>query len=466
MKRFLHMVMCIVFGIMLVVPNFCMTRSTSKTYASGIDLDSNKFDDVIDIIGVNCNGVEDKYLSTEGLPYDSVARKFMDGKYITPSQDEYASGSFSYSSSSKTINSSQSLYVFFYIPDENFNTLKVSVSSLGSDVLTWTFTIAELKIMFSADLLYGGLIDGWYLLEMPTNGSDQNISGGGPSTVQFDSLTISYTKEEDKSERSSSYFSIYHMFIGKSLGNSKNIAKKYNFFVMEFNMDFVGKLQNLYVGDYILFSSRTEIFTTLYAGKVNLLKTTSLLYDLSIQIKAGNNSKEDLKIGKKYNLKSEGIYNIYFQISGQTMSSNIISKELFVDEYSVGFLKSNYELYKGSSTIIFNIDNDFVLDKDVVIETSNNSIATVTYYIEGDNLYICVDGKKRGTTDLSVTFFGHRDGKTEQAEYTYETSIVIQKNGQSSFSIILLWSFFGVVCAVFLVFLIILFVKARRFGVK
>lgn len=465
MKRFLHMVMCIVFGIMLVVPNFCMTRSTSKTYASGIDLDSNKFDDVIDIIGINCNGVDDKYLFTEGLPYDSVARKFMDGKYITPSQNEYASGSFSYSVSSKRLGSSQSIYVFFFIPDENFNTLKVSVSSLGSDLLTWTFTIAELKIMFSTDLLYGSLVDGWYLLEMPINGSDQNVSGG-PSSVQFDKVTISYTKDESKTERSSNYFSIYHMFIANSLKSGKNLAKKYSYFVMEFNMDFIKKLKNLYIGDYVLFSSRTEIFTALYAGKVNLLKSTSLIYDLSIQIKAGSDSNEDIKIGKKYNLKKQGLYNIYFQISGQSISSNIISKEFYVDEYSVGYLKSSYELNKGTNTIVFQMSNDFISDRDVVVETSNNSIATATYYIEDGNLYICVDGKKRGTTDLSVTFFGHRDGKTEQAEYTYETSVVVQKNGQSTYSIILLWSFFGVVCAVFLVFLIILFVKARRFGVK
>ncbi|MBP3581123.1 MAG: hypothetical protein J6J33_00030, partial [Clostridia bacterium] len=132
-----------------------------------------------------------------------------------------------------------------------------------------------------------------------------------------------------------------------------------------------------------------------------------------------------------------------------------------------GYLNSSYRIDKGDKYVVpFKLAPNFIVEEDISVTVGDKSVAKASYYVEDGVCYIMIEGVDEGKSLLTVTMVGKREGFDKTSTYTYTTDVIILDSGTSVVSMVLLWSFFGVICAGLVIFLIISFVKARKFGVK
>lgn len=463
MKKILLWVLVLVCCITAVMPIFFAGKTNN---AVAVEFNESELTEIVDILDINGTGYASGLLSSTGTPFDYDKQEPMPGKILTPNQDEYNQFDFYQTLDGVQLKASQSVYMWVYIPNAYLKDLSVTLYSGGGASISWTINSLELYSMLVTSLSNIS-VEGWKLFEFSTQDYSAMSNITSLNSIIFTQIKVSYKSSVTPTEKTSQTFSLYHIFIGDAFAEQSRVIKSLSYYSYKFNDDFLDIIANKYLYDSIKITSRSEIFECLYAGKTDLLSQSSLAQTLHIYIRNDNGTDYHYKLGETYVFEEEGFYTITFKVSSQSEASNAISKSFYIEKFSIGYLKSSYRIEKGEKfTIPFEITPNFIVGEDISVVVGDKSVIKASYYIENDVCYLIIEGIKEGDSKLTLSMTGKRDGYNKVDTYTYSTSVVITDSGNSLFSMIILWSVFGVICAGLVIFLIISFVKARKFGVK
>ena len=390
----------------------------------------------------------------------------MPGKILTPQQDEYNQFDLYRTIDGVQLKTSQSVYMWVYIPNSYLKDLTVTLYAVGGASISWTITSLELYSTLVTSLSKIN-VEGWKLFEFSAQDYSAMSNIISLNSMVFTQIKVSYKSPVVPTEKNSQTMSLYHIFIGDGFSGKTRVIKSLSYYNYKFNQNFLDKITNKYLYDELKINSRSEIFDNLYAGKTDLLSESSLAQTLYIYLRNTNGTEYHYKLGQSYIFEEEGFYTITFKLTSQTEESNAISRSFYIEKFDVGYLNTSYRMDKGEKyTLPFKIAPNFIVAEDISVTVGDKSVAKASYYIENDVCYIILEGLDQGKTKLTVSMVGKREGYDKINTYTYTTDVIISETGTSTVSIVLLWSFFGVICAGFVIFLIISFVKARKFGVK
>ena len=452
---------------MVLMTAFTPLFSYVSKNARAVQFDEDSLSEIVDILDINGTGYNASELSSAGTPFDYEKQEAMPGKILTPSQDEFNQFELNKNIGSVKLNINQSIYAWIYIPNSYLKDLQVSLYAVGGELISWTISSLE---------LYGTLVtslsnisvEGWKLFEFSASDSSAMSNITSLNSVNFTQFSISYKSSIVPSEKTNQTLSLYHIFIAESFSEQTRVIKSLSYYNYKFKDSFLKKITNKYLYDELKITSRSEIFESLYAGKTDLLSQVNISQTLYIYLRNNDLGIEHhYKLGQSYVFEEEGFYTLTFKIASKTEASNIISKSFYIGKFNVGFLKDSYTVKKGERFVIpFKITPNFIVSEEISVVADDNSVVDASYYIEEDICYIVIEGIDKGDTKLKVSMVGRRDGFDKVNTYTYTTNVIIADSGNNLFSMIILWSFFGVICCGLVIFLIISFVKARKFGVK
>ncbi len=466
MKKILVWVLSFIICITTLMPIFVANKSDDSRQTSAVEFDESTLTEIVDILDINGTGYTTSQLSNTGTPYDNKAGQAMPGVILTPSQDEYNQFDLYQNVNNISLSNAKSIYAWVYIPNSYLKDLSVTLYTASNGSISWTISSTELYSTLVTTLINVN-VEGWKLFEFSVSDSSAMSNITSLNSAVFTQFKISYKSSITPSEKTSQTLSLYHIFVGDSFAGTTRVIKSLSYYNYKFNEEFLSKIKNKYLYDSLTISSRSEIFVNLYAGKTNLLTESNLSQTLYIYIKNENGSNYNLKLGQTYVFEEEGWYTITFKISGQTDSSNTISKSFYIEKFNVGYLKKSYSLDKGNKFVVtFDIAQNFIVEDNIEITIGDKNILSATYYVNDNICYITLEGLKKGDTTLMVSMTGKRADTEESSTYSYSTNVVVSDTGNSLLTMVILWSIFGIICGALVIFVIISFVKARRFGVK
>ena len=465
MKKIFLWILALICCITSIMPVFC-AKNSKDNQASAVEFDESELTEVVDILDINGTGYASGLLSSTGTPFDYKKQEAMPGKILTPNQDEYNQFDFYQNLSGVQIKNTDSIYAWVYIPNSHLKDLSVTLYSIGGASIGWTINRFDLYSTLVTSLSNIS-VEGWKLFEFSAQDYSTMSNITSLNSMVFTQIKVSYKSSDVQTEKTNQTLSLYHIFIGEAFSEQTRVIKSLSYYNYKFNDDFLDIVSNKYLYDSIKINSRSEIFTCLYAGKTDLLSQASLAQTLHIYIRNDNGTDYHYKLGETYVFEEEGFYTITFKISSQSEASNAISKSFYIEKFSIGYLKSNYRIEKGNKfTVPFEITPNFIVSEDISIVLEDKKVVNASYYIENNVCYLIIEGVKQGNSTLTLTMTGKREGYDKIDTYTYSTMVTITDSGNSLFSMIILWSVFGLICAGLVIFLIISFVKARKFGVK
>lgn len=410
------------------------------------------------------------YSQTEA-PFDANTGKQLEGYVYTPPVDENYEVNASFSVNAFNINFSQSFYIWIYFPDEQIYNLTVSLNSVGGKVLEWSIESEDLIDMLTeakSDVVYG-----WKLFEFSTSDATYNIPSDNIPTQNISSINIKYQNTSYLAKTSYNKLSIYHAYVGDLMSSNTTVLKTQNYANFKLKSDFSNK--DVFVGDTFSVDSEQDIFETLIAGKYNLKLTTNPNFSWTIKIKQDALSSEiDYAFGETIDINFKGWLNFEISLNEKiNESSQVVFKkkiQFYVDDFVLGsFQTDSLKIDKGEEKLfVFYFSKSFDYQKNFVVTVSDKKVATVTnYYVNNGVGYISIKGNKGGSVKLSVQADGTRKyGNFASEKYTVEKTLKIEAPDNNSFSIIIMWVVFGIYCVSLLIYVIISFVNARRFGVK
>lgn len=464
MKKVFAFLIMIAIGIFSFIPLFSAGVQNS---ANAVEFDEDNLTEIVDILDINGSGYASSLLSSTGTPFDYDKQETMPGKILTPNQDEFNQFDlYQTIEGGVQLKHSQSIYAWVYIPNSYLKDLSVTLYSAGGSSISWTISSLELYSTLVTSLSNIS-VEGWKLFEFSSLEYSAMSNITFLNSTVFTQIKVSYKSSIVPTEKTNQTLSLYHIFIGDGFSGKTRVIKSLSYYSYKFNENFLNKITNKYLYDELKITSRSEIFECLYAGKTDLLSQSTLSQTLYIYLRNDNGTEYHYKLGQTYVFEEEGFYTITFKVTSQSEASNAISKSFYIEKFDVGYLNSSYRIGKGEKyAIAFKIVPNFIIEDDISIIVGDKSVVSASYYVEENICYIVIEGVGKGTSSLSVSMIGKREGFDKISTYTYSTDVIISETGNSLFSMIVLWSVFGIICVGLVIFLIISFVKARKFGVK
>ncbi len=478
MKRILSLILGIMCGITFGFACICVPKTkTEASISSGI-FDESLLVDKQDIIGVNAS-FSSMTAKLNATPFDKETKAMMPGFAYAPntSTDGQINTKIDFSSTTSEFVAQvgQSVYVWLYFPANLYYELKLGFYNSSGNGVYWYFDTAELSNLLSDNgtKTYGY---GWRLFEL--NFKDAALKNVDSAyTSSYSVFEIVYKKSDliDSASEVTESLSFYHVYKASSFGNT-GVCKYQNYAVFELKQDFLNSLENIFVGDALKYNGIYDVFEYVIVGNKDLKNYSDIAnFSWLFVISDANSEKITIKYGEEYTFKNSGWYSINVKLyktvgQGEQQSAKVLlntSTSFFIDEFGMGsFSGNNYFFEKGSKHLIkFTFTEGFVIDDEIVVTAGNKRIANATYYIEGNNCYVVLDLLKVGTTKITISAKGHREGYTKVETYSKTLDIHVKK-GEDKASKVLLWVSFGIFCATGATYLVISFVKARRFGVK
>ena len=461
---------------LLVIGNvFIVPKATENAQAVSNPLlfDENTIKNQEDIISAD----EYKYFSgvshsTNEAPFDNATGQQKTGYVYTPNADEFNQVDVSLVVNSFQASASKSVYVWIYIPDDYISALSLTLYTASGEIAKWEFSSSVLTLILEnakIDSLFG-----WKLFEFSFADATLKVSTDNLENQTINSVKLVYANDNGMVKKySNNKLSFYHMFLGDSVSNESKIVKAQNLVAFKFNSTFANS--QFFLNDKILINSEQDVFSLLVVGKYNLLEVTNPNYSWKITISQEHLSAvQEIAMGESFYLKNKGWLNINFILSEQLIdfAENIFGKQIqfYVGEFVLGsFQNSALKVNKGESKVfVFYFAKAFDYEKNFVATLSDKKIAKITnYYVKDGVGYVAVTGLKTGKINLSVQAEGKRKSTDLPAE-TLEVSKILQVVGEkdNKVQIIIMWSICGIYCVSLLIYVVILFVKARRFGVK
>ena len=474
MKKILSGVMAFLMCLLLVGSVFVVQKKekTASAVLSPLYFDENTITNKQDII----SATEYKYFagvtySQTEAPFDTNTGKQLEGYVYTPAVDENYQLNTSFSVNAFNIDFSQSFFMWIYIPDENVFDLTIALSGVSGNIVGWTIDfddLADLLNQTKADVSYG-----WKLFEFSMTDANLFVSEDEVSTSNVTSIKIKYENAGLSVKNSTNKLSIYHAFVGDFVSTGTTVLKTQKLTNFKIKNDFLNK--DVFVGDTFSVDSEQEIFETLIVGKYNLKIITNPNFFWEIKIHQDALASEiDYSFGDAIDINFKGWLNIDITLNERLdESSQIVLKkkiQFFVDDFVLGtFQSNNLKIDKNEEKLfVFYFSKSFDYEKGFVATSSDKNIATVTnYYVKDGVGYVAVKGNKGGSVKLSVQADGTRSYGTFSTEkYSTEKTLEVESDDKNSISVIIMWVIFGIYCTSLLIYVIISFVNARRFGVK
>ncbi len=399
--------------------------------------------------------------------------EFEDENLITPKRVQNKNQDIVLSIQGLQIDESKSFYAWVFVSSLVLPDLTVALSN-ETNSLSWTLSGSDLYSNVSSELQFGEIIEeyhdeikGWKLVEF--NLSDAFC--GGEKTFEIKNITLSSGLALSETDPEICFA---NMFVADKTGAKTTLVNHQGYLAYATKSNIVQDDKVLYVGDSLTISSATEIFYYAIIGLQNMLKDTSG-YTWNIYVTTPSGKTTPYTLASKVNItfEEEGSYLIEASLTDNDTKDYLplISRvfNLSTETFRAGyFIKSTYDVFLGSKTqIVFNLSKDFVLDetKEITVVSSDKNIIDATYYLEGRTLFILADAESAGTSLLKVNLYGIKTGETESKLYEYEAKISVKEIKPDNTKLVI-WISFGLLVAGAFVYLIILFVKSRRFGVK
>lgn len=373
------------------------------------------------------------------------------------------------------LSENQSLYVWVFIPSVMVGDLNISVSDGTGNMLSWGMSGLELteESNYNLSLIdiiisYNGrLTRGWKLLELTQNDAQKN--GELNAIKQF---SVSY-KNYGSSEENQDSFAVSYPFVADKFGEKAAVVHHQEYVVYAQKQTFLEQTENIYVGDNVIIKTAKEIFSYAIVGRQNVLVDSSgFVWNAFFTNPTGAVQTFTLDRQIEIGVEQEGYYLFEINLTTSTQDSYALISEgfnLFVEEFKFGyFQKSKIDVVTQSENIVtFTFSSDFQLDENqpLQIDVDNKNIADATYYEENGKCFITVIAKSKGETTLKLSAAGQRIGETGSSNHEAELTIAVGEIEKNN-SVVAIWVCFGIMMAGFVVYLIISFVKSRRFGVK
>ena len=481
--------LCLILGISFLLPIFSVFKKSEQT-ASAISQIPVKEQ----IVGTTNESLKDNnllYLDAHlnQTPFDLGTKRPMDGYSITPKVKENGKNEVSlrYQVSPFSLESGLSVFVWIYFPDSpltNFYSLGIEFSNSRGEKISWDFDASQLY-----SLMLGVEKVGWKQLELVYNDSNfmtKNYTDVSEKEKTFSYMSVRYEsiKDEQGNEfpvlNSTGKLSFYNVFTSTSISAKTAFINSLNYCYYELKPDFIESLQKICVGDTFKLGSIDEIFSYIYVGKQVFPKSGE---SFQWTIVFGNTLNSENVVWKQnLNFDVEDEYRLILTLSEQKGSNSnlqeVFSKEIVftVRSYAFGkFSRSAYTINRNETFIFeFLISSDFSLsesstqpstvfslDRDDIIE-----IESAEYISSLGGYYIKAKALKKGKVTLTATAFGERGSDGNQQIFSESMSISVVENGISDWMKTLLYIILGVCGGVFVIFLIISLVKARRNIVK
>lgn len=471
MKKFLSFLLVMICVMGFMSPVFGMKKTHAET-------SSNFIEDVIknkqDILSVQTNNLPLASATKNNSPFNTNTKQMLEGYTITPRVDNYGQQKITFSVIPFSAEAASSVFVWVYFEEVLSYDLTFAFTSASNLSISWIFDGATL-----ADMVDDGgkkvVPYGWKLFELKFANAVCDKEGEDFYDETFSTMTFSYKSPVSLSASvSAKGLSFYHVFKGDAYSETSQIVYYQKYSNFEVREDFASKLDGFYVGDDLKFNGIYDIFEYVVVGKYDLRNYSNLEnYTWSIVLQNGESDSIAIKFGETYTFQDVGWYSINVKLAKvKGDNSEIVlntSYSLYCDEFAMGsFANKSYFIYKDKETVIsFKIADDFVFDDDISVSVAKEKIAEVVSCSEEDGMYhIKLNGLKTGNTKITVSGTGHRAGTTEIQEYSCQTTIYVSETGESSLSLTLTIIVFIAFCVGLVTFIVISFVKSRKFGVK
>lgn len=455
-------------AILLCFPFFAQINTNKKAQAEKDILED------ISLINIsssaNANRVKNNSLVMQGTI------GFIDGYIYSPKQNDNAKNqTIILSTSGATISTSKSLFLWVFIPSIIVQNLVIVASDNNSNSLMWQMSgtaysdsCYDLSLTEMINSYNGTLSRGWKLLELSV--SDAKVVGGSEFEIEMISINAGYNN--DFSQDDDANFCVFYPFVATKTVETTSIVDHQEYVVYAEKENFLNLTQSIYVGDSVEISSIKDFFSYVVVGNQNILQNqTGYAWNVSLTKPTG--SAKTLTFDKKLEIVFDETGYYLIDISLTTSSQDfyaLISENynIYAEDFVFGyFQKTEFDVINGSQNlIVFTFSDDFAYDETqpINIEFSNKNLLSATYYIDNGKVYITMSAKDIGKSTLSLSLSGTKLGEAETQIYTSKINININEQKENNF--ILLWIIFGILMVGFVVYLVISFVKARRFGVK
>ena len=472
MKRFLSCVFTFVLSLAFLMPVLSHAKNTSFG-ANAPTLEESISKNKKVIVNTEKNSLSGQLLVQcveNETPFDSENEALKSGVIIQPTINSYGEVNSSYAVPSFSVDDSKSIYMWIFIPDENLYDIELTFSSTLNGSISWLISNSRLSNMISKS----STLFGWKQFEFKVGDATKNTTID-LEEVSFTQLRIKYIDSLSLEYRySNNKFAFYDVYVADSYLEQTGIVTESKYVNFKINTEFFYKVSNVFVGDSITISNSRSIFEYIYAGRQNLKNYPSNTYTFKFTFKnTASNNAEDVEFEKEYVFEKKGFFAINVQIDEYRTDESInilnYSHTGYCDEFGSGaFSDVNYELKYGEvRSIYFDFSDLLVIDGDVKVTSSNENIVEIqSYEVKNGKCYIQIKAKDDGKVKLSVTLNGHREGTTETLKYTKSTNVTVKEKDNFYIYLIITWIAFGVYFVVIVTFIIISFVKARKFSVK
>lgn len=473
MKKFASIIFAIFICITSVMLAFSWSPN-SKNSASAAKFDESVLakTDIVGTTSINASMIGDS-AQNQSL-YDTENNKFFDGYVITPkTTSEFNEVDSFYDISQFSITKNDSIYVWIFIPDRQIFDLTISFNTSNGNKISWTIESVYLEDMLEnankSEFIYG-----WRLFEFCA--SNATLSDGllfDLASASFRTMNISYKNNSNPLVTSyNNKLAFYHVYKASSFStNTTAIVDSQEYVTYSVNENYIK--QGYFINDEFNFLSVRDMFDYLIVGNVNLREYTSNVHSWEISVTDVNSSVVDKAFGEKYVFEEIGYYTVEYKLKETRKESDTsvvlyLNFDVYASYFIIGsFTNVDYKVNKGETKMItFKISPSFVVADNFKVETTDNSIATCTYYVEGSVCYINLTGVSEGEIKIKVSADGGRTAGGEVKNYSCSTAVKILDPNKKSGSEIFLWVILGVYGVGFATFLIISLVKSRKFGVK
>ena len=476
MKKHLSLVLAILISITSVMFAFSwLFQPKIKTNAYEVSFDEDNLKNKTDIVNPNDMGAS--FLSDMTLnqnPFDMSTKEMITGYSVVPKTvNSLKDINSAYVVNEFSLVSNESIYMWIFIPNDYFFDLTVSFEDSSLNSISWTFTRAELTGILE-DKKMGDYTYGWRMFEFCV--SDATMSETVKDNIsfyKFKTMKISYINNTGTYiESNKNKFSFYHVFLADSYSNYSGVVDSQSYVQYKLNPNFVGE-RAYYVDDEVLFTNVKSVFDVLIIGQTNLRDYSNSNYSFELSVQDPDGDIYSKYFGEKFIFDTVGYYRVSFTIREyQDDNSEVVLFEqidFYVDYFAIGsFTNVNYMFEEGERTAItFKFSKSFILSgEDIVVQSSDKTVAEVTHYIDDGVCYIFVTGLKEGEFNLIVKAKGERTGTNSKKEYSVTTAARIIDSDKKSSSEIFLWVVLSIYGGGFTIFVVISLVKARRVSVK
>lgn len=476
MKRFLSFIFAVVLSISGVMLGFaCKNNSNDLAVAAATkqfkeeDLKNKEYIVNPEALSGTLSNNSKSNLSL----FDEDTETFRPGKIVVPSTTgSYKEVSSSYQVSQFSLGVDDSIFMWIFIPDDEYYNLKVSFVDNNQLEISWFINNTTLDYWIK-NKVFDGTNYGWRLFEFCV--SDATMNGevaNALSSINFKVLKIDYYSEDDAIvQNNDNSFAFYSIYKAASFSNYSQIVDGQDYTVYKYNDDYLRE-DSYFIDEELVFSSVKDIFEYLIVGQGNLKDYPNPNCSWEIVIVDPDGEEFKKSFNEKFIFEKQGYHSIRFKLNENRGNGSVeimfFSIDVYAEYFVLGsFTNVDYVINVDEKSLIkFKISSYFEVLDEIEVELLDKTLATTTYYVKDGVCYIEISGVKEGDTKISVSAKGQKPGTYETKVFKASTAIEIKNPNKKSASEIFLWVILGIYGVGFAIFIVISLVKARRFGVK